>query len=268
MEDLRLQFAAGLGLLAGPVFFARGFRDLRVRRLLQNTPTSRIRSMAMGLVEVCGRAESRSRVTAPFSGRDCVFWHVEIATRTGKRGWSTVHRNDSGNPFFLRDDTGVALVYPRGADCKIHFGVEEECLGVSLPSIYAEYMKEHCGPSSGLWRLGSLRFRERVLEAGQQIYLLGSAMPRSTAVAVSEPDEAAATGTGDWAARRIRPIQEEVTAVIRRGENERTFIISQDSESTLTLTYGAKALLEIAGGPAATLFGLCYWLDYLRRMAS
>jgi hypothetical protein len=252
------------------VLFHRGFRDLHIRRLIENTPTSKVRSMAMGMVEVTGRAEGRSRLTAPFSGRDCVYWQVEVQTRGRKRdGWRTVHRNSSGNPFFLRDETGVAMVYPREADCRLRHGVEEECLGISLPSMYSDYLNQNCGLGGRMWRLGAMRFRERLLEESQVVYVLGYATPKSNALTISEGDmDLEATGTEGWAARRIAPIQQEVSAVIRQGQHEKTFIISQDSEKTLTLMLGLTAGLKLVGGPIAALLGLAYWLDFLRRTAS
>ena len=104
--------------LAGPWLFYVGFKAWRVRRLIEATPASRIRSMAMGLVELNGSVSERSRVSAPFSGRPCAYWEIEIATRSsgrdGRNAWATVHRNRSGHPFYLRDETGTALVYPQG----------------------------------------------------------------------------------------------------------------------------------------------------------
>jgi len=60
----QISLLAAFGAVAGPAFFAGGFRDLRLKRLIQNTPTSRIRSAAMGLVEVNGVIECRSTVAA------------------------------------------------------------------------------------------------------------------------------------------------------------------------------------------------------------
>jgi hypothetical protein len=264
--DLDLAFWATAGLVTGPVLFWRGFRALRVRRLIQNTPTARIRSMAMGLVEINGTIEARSSVTAPFSGRPCAHWQVEIATRTNRRGgWTVVHRNASGNPFYLRDETGVAMVYPKGADCRIAHGVEEECLGISLPSCYSDYMAEQGLGLRHLWRLGAMRFRERMLEPGQRVYVLGSAMPRARVLTVSEGEALAATGTDDRSAQRLRSLDSEVVATVRQGENERTFIISQDSERSLTFLMGWKATAMVWGGPILTLAGLAYWLDRLSK---
>lgn len=260
----QIPILATMALVAGPVFFWRSFRDLRTRRLIQNTPTAHIRSMAMGLVEVNGQVVTRSAQRAPFSNRACAYWEVDISTRTRRNGWSVVHRNASGHPFFLRDETGVALVYPKDARCTIRYGVEEECLGISLPDCYADYFREQQVGMSALWRMGSLRFRERVLEEDERVYVLGSAMPRSHAVDVSSADSLQATGTDDLRGQRVQSLMEEATATIRRGENEPTFIISQQSERDLTAQLGLRAMGELVAGPALTLLGLGYWLAVIQ----
>jgi hypothetical protein len=264
MHAPELPFWAALALGSGPVLFWRSFRDLRMRRLIQNTPTARVRSMPMGLVEICGEASPRSELTAPFSGRPCAYWQVDIATRSRRNAWHVVHRQASGNPFYLRDETGVALVYPRDASVKLNFQLEEECLGLSLPDVYAQYLREQHLATSALWRLGAMRFRERALEAGQRVYVLGTALPRPQSVAISMDDMVEATGTDDRRAHRVRTLDHEVQAVIRRGENERTYLISQQSERELTMQLGLRATAELIGGPALTLFGLAYWLHALQ----
>ena len=256
---------AALGLAAGPFWFLNGFQAFRRKRLIENTPTARIRSMAMGLVEVNGMVAARSSVTGPFSGRACAMWQVDVSVRSGKRGWRVVHRNQSGNPFFLKDETGTAMVYPQGAECRVQFGVEEECMGLALPDCYSSYLKEHAPGHSALWRLGSLRFRERVLEDGQRAYVLGTAMPRSRAHVISEGESLAATGTDGFWNVQHRMLDESVVANIRQGSNEPTFLISQSSERELTFLLAAKAFGGMIGGPIASLAGLAYWLDALSR---
>jgi hypothetical protein len=254
---------ATLALASGPALFWRSFRHLRLQRLMQNTPSSRIRSMSMGLVEVNGRAESRSVLTSPFGRRPCAYWELDVSTRR-RGGWVTVHRNSSGHPFFLRDETGLALVYPHGATCTIGYQVEETCNGLSLPDLYADYFRDQRLALSALWRLGQIRFRERVLEDQQQAYVLGTAMPRARAYTISDGEALAATGTDDARAHRVQALAEEAVAIIRRGENEQTFIISQQSERDLTAQLGVRAMLELIAGPALTLLGLGYWLYVLK----
>lgn len=264
MASFELPLWAGLSLVGGPVLFAQGFRAMRKRQLIQNTPTARIRSMSIGRVEINGVVVARSAVAAPFSGRPCVHWQVDISTQSlRKRNWSVVHRNASGHPFFLRDDTGLALVYPEGAECDVRFGVEEECIGVMLPELYSRYMDEQDLPLRHLWRLGAMRFRERILEEGQQVYVLGHAAPRPQVVDLSGEQALAATGTDGYRAGRIRGLDDQVCAIVRRGEHERTFLISQESERMLTFGLGLSAMAQIVAGPALTLFGLGYWLHVL-----
>ena len=252
---------AAIGLLFGPMLFARSFGRLRLRRLIQNTPTARIRSMAMGLVEVNGLVRARSALIGPFSGRPCVHWDVEIAVSRRRGAWSTVHRNSSGNPFFLEDETGTALVYPRGATCKVRFSTDEECVGVALPECYSRYMSEQRLMARFLWRLGALRFTERLLEEGQRVYVLGTAVPHAQAYTVSEGEAFAATGT-DGPPPRV-PRVRAPAAVIRRGES--AFLISQDSERDLVFDMGARAVIELIAGPALTLFGIGLLLQTLPR---
>jgi len=257
--DIQIALAATVAMVVGPWFFYKGFRTLRARRLIANTPTARIRSMAMGLVEINGTVEPRSTLNAPFSGKPCAYWEVDIASRN-KNGWSIVHRNRSGNPFYVRDKTGVALVYPSGAECKIPFGNEDTYSGLMLPDCYADYMKAHVSAMGMLSRMGTLRFRERMLEGGEPAFVLGTAVPRAQERVIADGDLLLATGTGDAAPTRLETTDHEVAAVIRRGDNERTFIISQESEKSLILDLGIRAFLQVAGGPTLTLFGLLYWL--------
>ena len=60
MYNLQFGAFATFALLMGPWVFFRAFRDLRVRRLIENTPSTHIRSMAMGLVEITGEVVQRS----------------------------------------------------------------------------------------------------------------------------------------------------------------------------------------------------------------
>ena len=258
-SDLWLPVTATASLFAGPLMFAHGFGTLRVRQLIQNTPTARIHSMAMGLVEVNGAVIPRSQTLAPFSGKPCAYWEVDIAV-ANRRNWSIVHRNASGHPFFLRDDTGTALVYPSGARVKLGPGAEERCSGLSLPECYAQYLSDQHLAMSGVWRLSEMRFRERLLEADSRVYVLGTATPRPNVITLSDGEEMRATGTDGPRGSAVADLMHETTAVIRKGEGEPTFVISQESERSLTFDLGFEATGRLLGGPALTLYGFGYWL--------
>jgi hypothetical protein len=256
---------SGAAAVAGTVGFVHGFRDLRTFQIIRDTPTAKIRSMAMGLVEINGEAETRSLVTAPFSGRQCAYWQVEVAVRGRRDNWSTVHRNSSGQPFFIRDETGLAMIYPKGAQCRLNYGVEEVCQGINLPSPYTDYFTEQKLGMSYLWRMSSLRFRESTLDEGEKIFVLGSAMPKPQVLVISDGEAMAATGTdGDTWAGRVKQRSQEAIAVIRRGENERVFIISQSPERELEFMLGVHAWVKLVGGPLLAIGGLAFLLNGMR----
>src|SRR5277367_7204011 len=67
-----------LGAGAGLYFFVRGFQLLQRKRLIMNTPSSKIRSAAMGLVEVSGLATGPYTLTAPITGVPCYFYRTMV----------------------------------------------------------------------------------------------------------------------------------------------------------------------------------------------
>lgn len=257
--------AIGSGTLA----FVHGFHALRVRRLIRDTPTTRLRSLAMGMVELAGKVQARSRVTAPFSGRVCAWWEVELQTPRGSnrgvRDWHTVHRERSGSPFYLSDETGTALVYPQDADLRAGDVITEETHGFGVPEPYAGYMASRDLGLRHVWSVGAMRFRERVLEEGRIVYVLGHAHPKPHAVQVSMDDEVLeATGTEGIGAAHVRRHDGECAAVVRRDRHDVAFLISDRSEKTMAVEFGLRAIGGLVGGPLLTLFGVWCLIELAR----
>jgi hypothetical protein len=109
--------------IAGGGWFA--FRWLHVARMIEDTPTSRIRSAAQGYVELAGRCSALdgSVNLAPLTQRPCVWWRYRIQRRTGstsragrRRSWRTVSSGRSEQPFLLDDGTAQCIVQPSGAE--------------------------------------------------------------------------------------------------------------------------------------------------------
>lgn len=248
-------------LLSGPGLLIAGLRALRLHQLIANTPTAKIRSMSMGLVELHGRAASRSATAAPFSGKSCVYWEVDISSQGRRNQWTTVHRSRSGGPFYVTDETGTALVFPQGLDARLPAAETEICGGLNLPAVYADYLREHRTRLGPLARLSTLRFREWRLEEGTVVYLIGTATPRARVAAVNDEDAFLATGTADPAAvalraRHVRSRDAEVAATIRRGEHETVFLLSHESEGALRFGLSLQWKLMLVGGPLVTALGL------------
>ncbi|PRB83773.1 GIDE domain-containing protein [Pseudomonas sp. MYb185] len=115
--------ATGLTSLLTLWLLYRMFSRLRRARWVEDTPTSKIRSAAQGLVELNGRvdADGHAPLISPLGGRSCLWYRftVEEYRRSGRsREWRTVERGVSDRPFLLRDDTGQCWIQPR--DAEIH----------------------------------------------------------------------------------------------------------------------------------------------------
>jgi len=95
------------------------------------------------------------------------------------------------------------------------------------------------------------------------VFVLGTAVPRPQEMSVSQDVEVEATGTDGPHERRLRELQQQTSGIVRLGDSEKVFIISQQSERDLTLVLGLRAWAEMLGGPVLTLGGLGYWLLFL-----
>jgi hypothetical protein len=118
-----LGFCAGIGL------FVYGFRLLQRRRLILDTPFSKIRSAAMGMVEVSGQAVGPYTMVAPITARPCYYYRTQVWEwkQSGKnKQWVKVAGESMHVPFFVDDNTGRMLIDPRGADLDLHRDFEQE----------------------------------------------------------------------------------------------------------------------------------------------
>jgi hypothetical protein len=117
-----------VAIVGGLYFFFYGFHLLARKRVLLNTPTSRIRSAALGLVEVNGQATGPHTMSAPITGQQCflyrtVAWQLRDAK---KQEWEKVADETLHLPFFIDDATGKLLIEPLGADLDLHRDFREE----------------------------------------------------------------------------------------------------------------------------------------------
>jgi hypothetical protein len=112
----------GAAVIGGGWF---AFRYMHVARVIEDTPTSRVRSAAQGYVELEGRARPLDGTInlAPLTQRDCVWWRYRVQHRSESAGrggrrerWRTVASGRSGQPFLIDDGTGECIVQPADAD--------------------------------------------------------------------------------------------------------------------------------------------------------
>jgi hypothetical protein len=118
-----------VGFCAGIALFFYGFRLLQRRRLILDTPFSKIRSAALGMVEISGLACGPYTMLAPVSGRPCYYYRTlvwEWKQHGKNRQWVKIAGECTHLPFFIDDNTGRMLIDPRGADLDLHRDFQQE----------------------------------------------------------------------------------------------------------------------------------------------
>ena len=124
----QLTSLSALAIAGGLYFFVIGFRLLARKRLLLATPTSKIRSAALGLVEVNGMAAGPYTMPAPITGKPCFLYHTMIWQQRAdkQKEWEKVADETLHLPFFVDDSTGRLLIEPIGADLDLRREYREE----------------------------------------------------------------------------------------------------------------------------------------------
>ncbi|WP_225071188.1 E3 ubiquitin ligase family protein [Desulfuromonas sp. CSMB_57] len=160
-----ITFGMRTGLLPASLAVAclwSGFYFLRLKRRIENTPTSKTRSLAMGLVEVQGRAVRKYALVAPMTQMPCVYYRLRKYRRDRNNRWVLSSASDSGHvPFYLEDDTGRVKVDPRRAT--VNTRTRQEGHGGQFNMLF--------GRSGG----GDEKWIEDLVPEGTSLYVLGEA---------------------------------------------------------------------------------------------
>lgn len=181
-DKLKVLFYLLLFSGVGIWLFFDGFKKWRRKRLIENIPTSKIRSMAMGLVELQGKAEQwLFTLKGPLTSKDCVFYKylVERYERHGKHS-SWVKVADGGsydNLFHLDDGTGKVLINPRRAEINMDqpdFSYETGVFSGDMPFSLASFLDQNAINYKSWFGNRKMRFREWDICPSDQIYVLGS----------------------------------------------------------------------------------------------
>lgn len=173
-------------LIVGLILFYNSLKNLKKKRLLEDIPTSKMRSVAMGLVELKGKiTESDRLIKDPFDDKNCVYWNVIIEEYV-KRGksyrWVTRHKASNSVPFLFSDETGSVLIVPGKADTtnvKRDNQYESAILDRKpLPLNIRQYCDQHKVKYKG-WFGGkkTIRCRTTYLEPSDKLYIMGNARP-------------------------------------------------------------------------------------------
>ena len=175
---LELQFWCVVGVCAGIGLFIYGFRLLQRRRLILDTPFSKIRSAAMGMVEISGLAVGPYTMMAPITARPCYYYRTlvwEWKQRGKNKEWVRVAGECMHLPFFVDDNTGRVLVDPQGADLDLHRDFEQEFCDSFFtakepaPSNVRSFLARH-----GIVTNNKIKVEEFCIKPKNSLFILGT----------------------------------------------------------------------------------------------
>ena len=167
-----------IGLCVGLFLFVQGFRLLQRRRLILDTPLSKIRSASLGMVELSGLAAGPYTMIAPITDHPC-FYYRTLAwewKQCGKnKQWVKVAAECMHVPFFLDDNTGKVMVDPRGAELDLHRDFQQEfCDGFfttkqEAPPNVHRFLSRH-----GVSTTNKIKVEEFCIKPKNALFLLGT----------------------------------------------------------------------------------------------
>jgi len=270
---VHLFFYDGLAAAGGVALLVMGFTLLRRKRVLENVPESRIRSVAMGFAELEGIAQKKCELAAPYSGIPCVYYRYlveqERSTGRGGRTWETVERGESSEPFYLHDPTGTILVDPTGAQA-------------TLKQSYRNIERE------GGWLSNRKRYTEWWIVQGQKMFVAGTVrrlrdLAQERRVSLNDrlralkhdagrmktfdTDHDGQIDTEEWG-NAVRAVQEDLAreqvapqeatkpedeVVIGKGSDETTFVLADRGEKSLVGLLSLESGAALAGGAGLVL---------------
>ncbi|MGB8472299.1 MAG: GIDE domain-containing protein [Candidatus Sulfotelmatobacter sp.] len=167
-----------IGICGGIYLFVQGFRLLQRRRLILDTPASKIRSASIGMVELNGLAVGPYTMVAPITERPCYCYRTFVWEwkQSGKnKQWVKVAAECMHVPFFLDDNTGKVMVDPRGADLDLHRDFQQEfCDGFfttkeEAPPNVRSFLSRH-----GIMTTNKIKVEESCIKPKNALFLLGT----------------------------------------------------------------------------------------------
>ena len=160
----------GIGGLFVLYFFYQSYKSLQRARVLEDTPTAKIRSAAQGYVELAG--EQFNLGNAPtltrLSHLPCTWYRYAIQFMDQQNGWRVIEHGNSEALFGLKDGTGICIIDPKGAD--ISTSQVDQWQG------FSRYPTKK--PSSWIGRLwgslGKYRYTEWTMHEGMSLHAMGN----------------------------------------------------------------------------------------------
>ncbi len=213
-----------LALVAAVATVWYGVRQVKLKRYIENVPTSSTAGAVFGVCEVKGQLvidETRDALRSPLTHNDCCWYHYKEEERRGSgksAKWVTIKEVSSSIPCYCQDTDG-----------RIEIDTEN-----------AEIISEH----KTVRRKGSMRYTETRLDVYDVIYVIGYA---------GLDEETGERLVMQYSSKR------EPFIISNRSENDVMLEKARKGIFSLNLSFSAVVLIALlsfgmAGGFAATDF--------------
>ena len=150
--------------------FVYAFVFLHRARIIENTPTSKIRSAAQGYVELSGYGElmEGAPIVSPLTAKQCTWYRYKVE-KIGDKHSRIVESGASDELFLLVGETGRCVIDPEGA-----------IVTAATKQVWYEhsYPSRRSRQSGGLLgRVGArYRYTEERMHPGESLYAIGMFM--------------------------------------------------------------------------------------------
>jgi hypothetical protein len=239
----------------GPVFLAIGLlmiyggaaRFLLYQKI-KDTPTSKVRSAAIGLVELAGKAVCREDMSSPVSRAKCVYWRLKgeyyVPGKNG--GWRTLLEKSTSSKFLLGDETGQMLIEPDGAEINIPSDFESAGFLTEGGGILGMMKRKTLDPKV-------LSFLETDADAKSKFLSRSGYELKMTEYFIAEGDPLFVLGTAsEWKTGSPEHYQD---LIVSRGR-DKTMFISDSNEYKALESVRNSILITLAIGFVCAAIGL------------
>ena len=164
------------------------FRYFHRSRIIDDTPTSKIRSAHQGFVEFegVGKLMKGTPIVSPMTNMQCLWYSYRIERKTNSRSlsngdreprWETIDSAVSDNLFLLADNTGICVIDPEGATItpsysktwygSRHYNINDVASASAISDLSKSSSSFHIGNAN------NYKYTEKRINVGVDLYILG-----------------------------------------------------------------------------------------------
>lgn len=246
VQEFAISLSSIVFVGVGLIIANKGRKERAKSTRMEENETTEIGDLSPGTVEVKGTAHGTADATlqvSPFSDTDALAVQIEVKEwHSGGEGggnWKTIFEAETAEPIYVDDGTGETLVdLPEEGGLNLEMEDWKIQPDDDVPEAIREYVENEPeltlpdGHEIGPLTTGERRrYREGVLEPGEDVYVLGTA---------SE------TGAG-WDTREY---------VVNEATSEGDFVLSDKSEARLVKEGKRGGLVFVAFGALLIVVGI------------